>query len=551
MDSGHNNIFELLDALPKEDFAYGPLVSVREQINNLKSFEKDIILGSVNKVFAPSVYGLLEQVIEQVPEETMQAGKLVKLFTTFEAAIITMINEKIPEDERRDFFFQATQLSNDEKPLKFSTDSDETSQKHYAPIMDYLNSTTNDNVDVGIIAVYSYNCGLMSEELPYKEHVALIIDALDKIKQNDLVNIINKCVELVNEKLNSIRDKLKSAGLFDESTNKGDVPDYIQVILGYNTSIKMLQNFLVHIAKTMIILEKISESKLKINIIIETYLKAATGQLVEFKKRLVSDINRADKSKVDNDEFKNKIDILYKQIDSLVEVVNGANGDIKSIIESDPNYKDLMDNDDTSNKFVERILRISKTTIVAPNPSNETFDIVLRSNYSVMKYSLENHSAGYMAIIITGIVIVISVVSAIIKKLFGGSSSKDSDAQSNAKIITTHSRIFGTVSDNTARAAEHAEFDFNLDGLDYSKMTKPSEMPDDVYQNTQKIADEFKKYGDRDVLKSISSLMLDENGEYSDKVMRLFDRVKGITSINRTLFAGLIGSSSSSLSVLS
>jgi hypothetical protein len=247
MDSGHNNIFELLDALPKEDFAYGPLVSVREQINNLKSFEKDIILGSVNKVFATSVYGLLEQVIEQVPEETMQAGKLVKLFTTFEAAIIAMINEKIPEDERRDFFFQTTQLSNDEKPLKFSTDSDETSQKHYAPIMDYLNSTTNDNVDVGIIAVYSYNCGLMSEELPYKEHVALIIDALDNIKQNDLVNIINKCVELVNEKLNSIRDKLKSAGLFDESTNKGDVPDYIQVILGYNTSIKMLQNFLVDI----------------------------------------------------------------------------------------------------------------------------------------------------------------------------------------------------------------------------------------------------------------------------------------------------------------
>ena len=120
MDSGHNNIFELLDALPKEDFAYGPLVSVREQINNLKSFEKDIILGSVNKVFAPSVYGLLEQVIEQVPEETMQAGILVKLFTTFEAAIIAMINEKIPEDERRDFFFQTTQLSNDEKPLKFS-----------------------------------------------------------------------------------------------------------------------------------------------------------------------------------------------------------------------------------------------------------------------------------------------------------------------------------------------------------------------------------------------------------------------------------------------
>jgi hypothetical protein len=173
----------------------------------------------------------------------------------------------------------------------------------------------------------------------------------------------------------------------------------------------MLQNFLVHIAKTMIILEKISESKLKIDIIIETYLKAATGQLVEFKKRLVSDINRADKSKVDNDEFKNKIDILYKQIDSLVEVVNGTNGDIKSIIESDPNYKDLMDNDDTSNKFVERILRISKTTIVAPNPSNETFDIVLRSNYSVMKYSLESRSAGYITIIITGVVIVISVLS--------------------------------------------------------------------------------------------------------------------------------------------
>jgi hypothetical protein len=113
----------------------------------------------------------------------------------------------------------------------------------------------------------------------------------------------------------------------------------------------------------MIILEKISESKLKIDIIIETYLKAATGQLVEFKKRLVSDINRADKSKVDNDEFKNKIDILYKQIDSLVEVVNGTNGDIKSIIESDPNYKDLMDNDDTSNKFVERTL-ITITTPV-------------------------------------------------------------------------------------------------------------------------------------------------------------------------------------------
>ena len=52
--------------------------------------------------------------------------------------------------------------------------------------MDYLNSTTNDNVDVGIIAVYSYNCGLMSEELPYKEHVALTLDALDSIKQNDL-----------------------------------------------------------------------------------------------------------------------------------------------------------------------------------------------------------------------------------------------------------------------------------------------------------------------------------------------------------------------------
>lgn len=210
----------------------------------------------------------------------------------------------------------------------------------------------------------------------------------------------------------------------------------------------------------------------------------------------------------------------------------------------------MMDNKDIVSRFVNRILLVSKSTISAPTPSSETFDIALRNNYAIMKYSLENHSAGYMAIIITGIVIVISVVSAIIKKLFGGSSSKDSDAQSNAKIITTHSRIFGTVSDNTARAAEHAEFDFNLDGLDYSKMTKPSEMPDDVYQNTQKIADEFKQYGDRDVLKSISSLMLDENGEYSDKVMRLFDRVKGITSINRTLFAGLIGSSSSSLSGL-
>ena len=36
-----------------------------------------------------------------------------------------------------------------------------------------------------------------------------------------------------------------------------------------------------------------------------------------------------------DDTKKNKIDILYKQIDSLVEVVNGTNGDIKSIIDED------------------------------------------------------------------------------------------------------------------------------------------------------------------------------------------------------------------------
>jgi methylmalonyl-CoA mutase len=38
---------------------------------------------------------------------------------------------------------------------------------------------------------------------------------------------------------------------------------------------------------------------------------------------------------------------------------------------------------------------INKHVISAPKPSSEAFDIALRNNYAVVKYSLENYSAGY------------------------------------------------------------------------------------------------------------------------------------------------------------
>mgnify|MGYP000679795238 FL=1 len=111
IDSSHNNIFELLDSLPKEDFAYGPLVSVTEQLNSLKSFEKEIILSQIDSSLVTDIFTISSNILPLIEKIVAISRSTAEEFDKIDQVLSRMISEKIPADKRAEInkiFFTLT-----------------------------------------------------------------------------------------------------------------------------------------------------------------------------------------------------------------------------------------------------------------------------------------------------------------------------------------------------------------------------------------------------------------------------------------------------------
>jgi len=493
IDSSHNNIFELLDSLPKEDFAYGPLVSVTEQLNSLKSFEKEIILSQIDSSLVTDIFTISSKILPLIEKIVTISRSTAEEFDKIDQVLSRMISEKVPADKRAEFFEREYKPDNN-APFDFS--EVDSFKQATTEIKDYINNTNLDNTNLGIINLYTKQKD--SQQKTYMDEVNGYAELLKVASDHKLVETITVSEKSIKLSAESIEKKLISAGIIgSDGTVDSSASFFINAVSGHQATFEFIQEFIIVYGKIALTIESIIASELKINTIIETYLSAAAGQLVEFKKRLKSDLKGIDVKYLENDNFKNRIKILYQQIDSLIEVLNGANIEIIDIIEKDPAYADIKSNRDKFSVFLKRAVMINKHVISAPTPSSETFDIVLRSNYSVMKYSLESHNAGYMAIIITGVVFVISVLSAILRKLFGG-SSKDSSGGSTAsasKAVKTNKYLNEIYSDINPVA----DFNFGFNNLDYSRLIKPADWTDAKFSVVKTTAEILKSSGDRGI----------------------------------------------------
>ena len=124
------------------------------------------------------------------------------------------------------------------------------------------------------------------------------------------------------------------------------------------------------------------------------------------------------------------------QIDDLVELSNGCSKDILDIISKDPNYKDIKNSDETFNRFLLRMTNVSKVTTGAVATGNEKYEIMLRPRYDTLTYSNEAYNAPFIGLIATGLIIFLSVIGAILKKIFGISKGNSSDSKNTEKNIT-------------------------------------------------------------------------------------------------------------------
>ena len=339
----------------------------------------------------------------------------------------------------------------------------------------------------------------------------------------------------------------KTIRYFDEHIDKINSPIltendefknvFINAAKGHMATFNVIKQYIIIYGKVTLTLEKIIESKLKIDLIIEAYLKAATGQLVELKKRLKSDFSSIDKEH-NSDALQKRLSVFYDQIDDLVELSNGCSKDILDIISKDPNHKDIKNSDETFNRFLLRMTNVSKVTTGAVATGNEKYEIMLRPRYDILTYSNEAYNAPFIGLIATGLIIFLSVIGAILKKIFGINKGSSSDSKNTEKNITSSSKALAVLSNNTSHAIEFSHFDFNISNLDISTIKKPATMEDKEYETISQLATEFKKYGDNKIFEFFEYATGYNNEKLTPIAEKIKDKINNLNGLSNSLLSG-------------
>ena len=181
------HIFELLDSLPKEDFAYGPLVSVTEQLNSLKSFEKEIILSQIDSSLVTDIFTISNKILPLIENIVTVSRSTAEEFDKIDQVLSRMISEKIPSDKRAEFFEREYKPDNN-APFDFS--EVDSFKQATTDIKDYINNTNLDNTNLGIINLYTKQKD--SQQKTYMEEVNGYAELLKAASDRKMVETITK-----------------------------------------------------------------------------------------------------------------------------------------------------------------------------------------------------------------------------------------------------------------------------------------------------------------------------------------------------------------------
>lgn len=535
MSPGFTNIFDFLDNISTTDIGYDPLVRVVEQINNLKSFEKEIILEKVSGESINNILGFVENIVDEMPNY-MNALADASTFTDSLLDTIQSITN--------------ANLSGDEAIEKYHTEYPKSITKQNPPVDDplgfanratehannVLSNTDFDNAQLKISNLYAYKGGLTDSGVKYDEYVNVLSDTIEKMSKYKIAEKSEFSIKAITHQLEQLE---KAITKLRNDDNNATLVEMVMVEIKHVKLIcDIFKQYFIAYGKTIIVFESIAKSKLKIDLIVETYLKSATGQLKQLSKQLKHDLNGIDPKYTNNDNFKKKLQTLYDQIDDLIILSQGGDKLILDIIAKDSAYKDISGNGETFNSFLEKCVILFKTNTGKEVSTEEYNSVYYKTNLVKLYISNEMHQAGFMSVIIAGILIVVSILSAIIKKIFG--LSKGGNAKSTSESISNNSDAMKKMINNSYTAYSPSNFDFNLSGLNLSTMTKPSKMTDDEYRAVTTLGSELKRYGDKgifDFFEEITNKVGIDN-KNMEKAEDIKNKINNISDIARSMISG-------------
>lgn len=514
LNTNYSNIFDLLNKLPETDIAYGPLVSVVNQLRNLKSFEKEIVLSGISHSFATKVLFTVNEILQILPEMITIAKSAGHEYEKMSSILDTIVQKNMTSKDAAQYFETEYKVDN---PSPFNDNDISRFDDEYGAIKEYLSNSDLDNKELNIASLYAYKTN--SEK--YSEFIKELSDMLTKINEHNLFNqltINEKTIRYFDEHI----DKINSPVLTENDEFKNV---FITAAKGHMATFNVIKQYIIIYGKVTLTLEKIIESKLKIDLIIEAYLKAATGQLVELKKRLKSDFSSIDKEH-NSDALQKRLSVFYDQIDDLVELSNGCSKDILDIISKDPNYKDIKNSDETFNRFLLRMTNVSKVTTGAVATGNEKYEIMLRPRYDILTYSNETYSSSFIGIIAAGLILILAVIGKIIKLFI----KKPGDEKELSETITNSSKIFANLPKMDSSIV-NTIYDFNLESIDYSTRTKTNDT--EVDKNIDELIECIKEYGHKDpflLAKKVAELSGDET-----EIQSITSKINNVGAFSRML----------------